>query len=129
MFTKQTTPAPKSQTPSSFEQIPAVKYSIKVYEGIDDWNHGGGYDTIEIFIPSHKICVNEQSTFASEEARGKEVSQISLPKELVDSIVKVADLKKQLESERKKLADNKAYKDIFVSEPTLATTITLVPNK
>lgn len=44
----------------------AIKYSLKVCEGMMDFIHEGGYMIIEIYIPDLELFINEQNVFSSE---------------------------------------------------------------
>lgn len=100
------------------EHITAFQYGVVVHEGIMDAIHGGGQYINEIFIPIHKIIINEKGgLFKSEKARnvqsvrfgGPEVesplTEIKLPLSLVQKIAFVAETKLELKKKEDEVAE------------------------
>ena len=109
---------------NSLQNVPALQYEVKIYEGLMDAVHGGGKTIKEIFIPTYQIIVNsEGGLYPAKEPRnvqslrlgGPEVERplkyIQLPLELVEKIAQVAKLK--LEVSNKEMEVSTELKKIW----------------
>ena len=68
----------------------AIKYKLKIYEGVLAWTHGWSNEIEEIFIPDKKIAFNvvdgSLNVFRSEEPRGKNGKEIEIEDALVQKL-------------------------------------------
>jgi hypothetical protein len=73
----------------------AIKYQVKIYDGVLSWTHGFGKIIEEIFIPEKEIGFNidngRLNVFKTDEPRGKG-GEINLDDTLVDKLVNLFEL-------------------------------------
>lgn len=96
--------------------ISAIQYERTCYESMFDRGHGNGKKVIEIFIPEHQLIINsgggifksnrpfpEKTNVHGDVIGVKPTKNIEIDKNVVDKIVKVANLKFEFEKQQKEL--------------------------
>ena len=106
------------------QSVSAVQYEIKVYEGMNDFAHGGGHMVKEIFVQSHQVIMDSEGhlfhakkprNIQSGELFGPEVNMplkdIQLPLELVEKVAHVAKMKLEISQKEKELKSQ--FQELF----------------
>ena len=85
--------------------VPAIQYEVKIYEGLNDFVHGGGKKIKEIFVPSHQIAFNSEGFFFKSETGRVEgaVKNVQLSPELVEKIAVIVNLQLEVKAKEEKV--------------------------
>ena len=90
--------------------VKAIKYSVKVSEGVLAYIHGMTHTIDEIFIPDKKICFNivkkQLNVFKVDKARGTpgiEAEEILLERDFVRDLEKLISLREKCFKKAKKM--------------------------
>ena len=110
--------------------VPAFQYELMVYESIMDANRiAGGRIIREFFIPSAKVCFNEELAFKCSKPRNisthflsgqkldSPLTHVQLSRELVDQVIRVAELNAQLKHEQDKFKLSQDFTALFSQAP------------
>ena len=115
MFSQFKSPSSSS---ASAEVVPAIKYNIQVYESNSAFAiaHAAMINLQEFFVPSYKLCFNEEAAFQSNTRRRAEVGDVEetlLPKTLVEQISKIARLRAELKQAEDSLRTSSDFMNAF----------------
>lgn len=115
-----------SSASASAEVVPAIKYNIQVYESNSAFAiaHAVMINLQEFFVPSYKLCFNEQAAFQSNTRRRaatNNVEEVLLPKTLVEQISKIARLRAELKQAEDSLHTSSDFMNVFGIENSLSS--------